>query len=356
MRYAGTPHLFSEETVGQLTITIQANNGAETLSTEIPYVVLGAPIDVTPRAIPTPYLPNGQPSKSIDTVLATFTDPDLLSGPQEFTAVIRWGDGSVENNELSTNVWITGSAGVFSVRGRHTFPAPGTYPIIVEISEDQHSRDSAVSSVVIGTPTVPPLGQIWSRMYCDGSTLIGTGNPPLDFNVLNQTVRGLGTTLEGQPGVAFVNAVVGSFEYENEAGAALSALVRWEAGGNWESATVAGGHIVGTHTYTAPGSYPIEVVLVLDDTYRALDEVTQLCTTYPRQRTVNIYSGATIVTPSPVVTTHAKTVSAGSSFAAKDLVTAAGLTAKAVAIVEWGDGTQSLDDFYATSQLVGSHH
>jgi len=234
--------------------------------------------------------------------------------------------------------------GVFEVWGRHGFPAPGTYFLEVRVFEDEvYSRGSAVSTVTLAQPTWPPLNDAWVRLYCDGSEVFGTGDPPLDFNVLDQNVETLGTTVRAEAGDALSNVIVG--RYSGGAGATATAQVKWEPNGPWEAADATGGVITGSHTYTQSGSYAVSVILELHDTYVTGDPVLQECYPTPRVRSFLIMSGATIETPEPSINTSAVVIGVGQTVSASDLFAANDLADNAVAMIEWGDGDQSLVEF-----------
>jgi len=210
----------------------------------------------------------------------TFTDANPQSAAESFSLVVQWGDGAL-NTSADTDannypyVWITENETTheFQVRGHHGFPTPGAYQIDVRVLENEHSRAAATSTVTIGQPPPPwpPLYDTWIRMYCDGSSVMGTGGQPLDFNVLDQTVRTFGTTVRGDAGEALNSVVLASYTFldAGRTPATATATVQWTPGGDWEPATVSGGTVMGSHTYATPGSWAIVFRAPVDDVQRA---------------------------------------------------------------------------------------
>src|SRR5207253_11424453 len=68
--------------------------------------------------------------------VATFTDPGGAEILTDYSASIEWGDSSTSSGT------ITLSAGVFTVRGSHTYAEEGTKPITVTLSHDKIGRAS----------------------------------------------------------------------------------------------------------------------------------------------------------------------------------------------------------------------
>jgi hypothetical protein len=67
-------------------------------------------------------------SKSFSGQVATFTDANPYSAASEFTAVIRWGDGSSSAGTIQAI-----PAGGFSVSGAHSYRKVGTYTVLVSL-------------------------------------------------------------------------------------------------------------------------------------------------------------------------------------------------------------------------------
>lgn len=72
-------------------------------------------------------------------IIGYFTDADLTAKNTDYIGSINWGDGSAATTLTSANIVAvsTSSAGVkFAVYGSHTFLTPGTYHVMVNITDD----------------------------------------------------------------------------------------------------------------------------------------------------------------------------------------------------------------------------
>src|SRR5207245_4571831 len=85
---------------------------------------------------------------------AAVTDPGTSGGEvlTNYSASIDWGDSS------SSAGTITLSAGVFTVRGSHTYAEEGTKPITVTLSHESAANATANSTATISDPAVLPTG------------------------------------------------------------------------------------------------------------------------------------------------------------------------------------------------------
>jgi hypothetical protein len=92
---------------------------------------------------------SGTAPASISGTVATFTDPDPNTIAAEYSATIDWGDGG------STSAGaISRSGGSFTVSGRHTYTATGSFTIRVTITDIDNSANAATvtDSATIGGP------------------------------------------------------------------------------------------------------------------------------------------------------------------------------------------------------------
>ena len=78
--------------------------------------------------------------------VATFHDGDAAAGANQYSASIKWGDGSTSTGK------ITGSGGKFTVTGTHAYKKHGSYKITVTITDKDNKSNSATakSSAKIG--------------------------------------------------------------------------------------------------------------------------------------------------------------------------------------------------------------
>jgi N-acetylneuraminic acid mutarotase len=62
--------------------------------------------------------------------VVAFQSSNTLEQAADFTAVIHWGDGTPDSSGT-----VRGAAGLFTVRGSHTFAQAGTYRVLVDITD-----------------------------------------------------------------------------------------------------------------------------------------------------------------------------------------------------------------------------
>jgi uncharacterized repeat protein (TIGR01451 family) len=168
--------------------------------------------------------------------VATFSDTNAGAAAADFTATVRWGDGSAPS--AATVVALGG--GSFAVLASHTYAEERTSTLSVQVLDDggaslSGSRANAVADAPLGSPS-----------------LVNPG-----------ATEGLGTGA----------VTVATFSDANTAATAadFTAVIAW---GDGSSSTVTGGGIValgggsfavlGSHTYAEDGTYTLSVQ-VLDD-------------------------------------------------------------------------------------------
>lgn len=83
------------------------------------------------------------PGTAVSLGALTFTDPGTLD---THTAVINWGDGTVEPGA------VTEAGGSGSVAGSHAFSAPGTYTVVVTVTDNDKAAASGHFKVTIAVP------------------------------------------------------------------------------------------------------------------------------------------------------------------------------------------------------------
>ena len=83
----------------------------------------------------------GQPIQ--DEIIATFFDTTGQSSQTDFTARIRWGDGTASNGNVTAS-----ASGGFQVAGTHTYKADGTYDYSI-IVRHTDGRQTIIDGVVV---------------------------------------------------------------------------------------------------------------------------------------------------------------------------------------------------------------
>lgn len=133
--------------------TVRAQTAGVYVATDAPLVAKGtSPADVVA-------------GQSWTGVVATFSDTSPLSPISNYSAIIRWGDGSIEKATGITK----NAAGVLEVTGEHTYQTPGRKVAQVLIRDLGTSSTTAVTPIQIAaangltpkpapgtTPTTPP--------------------------------------------------------------------------------------------------------------------------------------------------------------------------------------------------------
>src|SRR5262249_42803862 len=136
-------HTYTDEGSYALRTTIIADNQAVSLNANIAVadhdqLAQGQAVTITTT-----------PNTSFTGIVGSFTDTDLVSGAADFVATIDWGDGS-----LPTVGTVTGSQGVFSVTGSHSYSAGGEYSVEVTLTDaDGSATASTVSTALVVSPT-----------------------------------------------------------------------------------------------------------------------------------------------------------------------------------------------------------
>ena len=101
------------------------------------------PLTVTPGA---PSALSGVPFSG---VLATFSDPDHVNGPANYTATVHFGNGPAVPGVVAL-----GLDGDFTVSAAHTFPLPGSKPFMVTITGPTSAPVTANGQLTV-TPSNP---------------------------------------------------------------------------------------------------------------------------------------------------------------------------------------------------------
>jgi hypothetical protein len=83
---------------------------------------------------------SANPGQSFTGTVATFTDSDATNVAGDFTATIRWGDGT------TTAGVITDTAGTISVSGTHIYATSGQKPVAVTLADDAPGTATATAN------------------------------------------------------------------------------------------------------------------------------------------------------------------------------------------------------------------
>ncbi len=371
-------HTYATAGTYQVTVTMTTPAGAPGVGTSLMNVA-DAPLTLVPAAYVT-----AQDGVSASGPLATLTDP---GGPTTYTVVVNWGDKTTSLGTVSGGV----------VYGTHTYTAPGSYPVTVEVFDAEGAEASANTTAIVtdapltvsnvslsATEETPFIGQVatftdsspnwqpdtaeitWgdgssSDGLISGTAIYGThtfdlyGSYPLTVvltNTAGDSATGTGTATVGQApvqvfaskirataGTAF-SGQVATFQDEGQP-AAFTASVDW-GDGTTTSGTISGTDVSGDYTYLSPGTYTVTVT-VYENGVAATGSNAAVVAILPLQVTANSITATELTPPSSpwVVAT----------FTDPDPVP--GVTYSAT--VNWGDNGQSGQVTISGNQVLGSH-
>ncbi len=211
----GGSHAYSKDGTYTVTLTVTGSDGATATTTST--VAVGD-------------LYAGLPSSL---TVFSFTDSDLNDQASNFTATINWGDGN------SSSGTVTGSNGLFSVQGNHTYAvdslgqAGGTYAVTVSIA---NTNGAALT----------------------GSSTVTVVRPQLSLSVANQDIAS-SLSLNNVQVAAFTDPDPG------DAAGEFTAQIDWGDGstGSGTIQEVSPGlfQVIGSHTYATYDWYTITVTI-----------------------------------------------------------------------------------------------
>jgi hypothetical protein len=159
--------------------------------------------------------------------VATFTDlnPGTVAN---YTAVIRWGDGTTSSGSISS-----GPGSAFTVTGSHTYTEEGSY--------------TYATDVTFSPPSLTDIGLNSPASVADAPLNLVSTASPIPFT----------------PGVALSNLLLATFNDANPFGstADFTGVIDWGDGTQTAAiifAESSGGFgVEGSHTYLSGGSFPV---------------------------------------------------------------------------------------------------
>ena len=175
----------------------------------------------------------GAPVGFYQDVIGAFTYANSAALPADFIATVNWGDGSTSNGV------VVGRDGLFSVTGMHTFNTAGAYSVGVTVQDNAGTVVSWDSTLYIGSQ---PAGD--DVLLAQDPTITPTAGSGFSGSV------GLFTDSSGNTNPAI-----------------YSASIDWGDGSSNTAGTVTGSgglsgfSVSGSHTYTAAGSYTVQVTI-----------------------------------------------------------------------------------------------
>ena len=272
-------HSYTEE--GNYTVSVTVfDPGGSSASAAGTAAVNVASLSLTP-------LPAAQ-GPTLSGTVASFTDAG--SDSDTFTALIAWGDGDLTSQVLSGN----------SIPGSHTYAALGTYTLTVQLFAD------------------------------DGSSVTASQSVSVQAALVTYTNLGL---VEGQS----FSGIVATFD---AGGNSVGAVTLYWGDGTSAAGTVSGTSILGSHTYSEEGSYPLTTALSLPG----------LGLTVTAAANVAVADAVLTVTAAALMPTEGQTFSG----VVATFSDPGGDTATYSALIDWGDGSVSPGSVLGIA-VFGSH-
>lgn len=155
------------------------------------------------------------PGQEFSGVVATFSDPRLDVDPNEFTATIDWGDGTVDTGSAD-GVGVVRDphgSGVFDVTGSHSYTKSGAYPILVTVTDTRTPSTPAVTpgSNQESGPLNPETNlDLAPRIFNQGETAIAVdpNNPNRLFAVATDTQSDLVAAISSDGGATWSTEII----------------------------------------------------------------------------------------------------------------------------------------------------
>lgn len=116
-------------------------------------------------------------------VIATFRHGSATASPDDYAAIVNWGDGTALQNSAGVTPALTivrsaSTPGSFEVRGEHTYARAGRYPLQVIIDGPLGATDTARGASVV-SPADAIIRPVGEELVFRGSTF--TGRPVAYF-------------------------------------------------------------------------------------------------------------------------------------------------------------------------------
>lgn len=223
------PHAFAAANTYAVVVTIERNAGDQKVAVHGTAVVADASLNAVGAQGPL----SAAAGLPFSGVVATLNDSYLGSKPTDFSVIIDWGDGT--SSSAGTSVVQT-AAGKYDIRGMHTYVNPGTFPIAVVVTRISDGQRATASTSFLASASA--------------------------------TINAQPTTLTASAGVS-KEFVVAIFAPSAPANASeFAATIAWGDGqsgvGEIKPGSTPGTfQVVGTHTYGAGTTTPLEVKVTI---------------------------------------------------------------------------------------------
>jgi hypothetical protein len=314
------------------------------------------------------------PNTPFSGVVASFTDSDLVGLAGDFTVSIDWGDGST-----ATPGTVTGSNGVFSVSGSHSYAAGGRYSVAVTLSDDGSGTAKAVASSTALVVSPSALDLVDPSLASAASViepLIEGLIAPLRAQIAQ---LGSASSIAASEGVALTNTPVAAFIDTSAADKATDfvALIDWGDGTtSFGMVNLVGAldvnagplpvhaaafEVTGSHTYADESEHVPLRVSIIRTTDNVSGVLTQSATfdfAHPAVVASVTVADADVLTPLPLPALAADPRVFNGTVAAFADSNSNGAANDFAATIDWGDGTTSVEqvsDVNGTITVPGLH-
>lgn len=162
-------HTFADEATG-VTITIRDAGGSS--------ATIHSPASIADGDVLTGFDATISPTEgqSFSGVVATFSNVNAFASPDDFAAVIDWGDGTTTPGVLS------GSGGSYTVSGSHAYAEEGAYAARVVVSDDSPGTATGTAQTTVNVLDAPLTPNSLTIHPTENSTFNGVAASFVDGN------------------------------------------------------------------------------------------------------------------------------------------------------------------------------
>jgi hypothetical protein len=119
---------------------------------------VNVPVTVATATISSAFLPfSASEQATVSGDVARFSTENALAMPSDFSATIRWGDGSVTSGQI-----IAIAPMIFDVNASHIYTTSGTFPVSVTVQSVDKVQSSTSGTVTVADRLVPVVGGLQS--------------------------------------------------------------------------------------------------------------------------------------------------------------------------------------------------
>jgi hypothetical protein len=143
-------HTYAEERTATLSVQVRDDGGASITGSRT-ITVSDAPLSTL--AINNPNATAGKTTGTF--TVATFHDGYTAAPLLDFTAAIKWGDGSTSTVTAASAGLVALGSGNFAVRSGHTYGAAGTFTLTVQVADVGGASVTGSKGIKVSAPVAP---------------------------------------------------------------------------------------------------------------------------------------------------------------------------------------------------------